>query len=218
MQPEIVLYGNTPVTSPYVMTVFVALEEKQLPYRLELLDLERGEQHRPDFIAHSITNRVPTLLIKDAAGELWLSESAAIVEYLEERFPPPAHAALYPRGLAERARARMVQGLIRSDFLPIRQERSTETIFHGLPIQPLSEQAEAARLRLVRIAAALVAEGQRFIASEFGIADVDLATVLQRLIHNGDALPAHLADYANHIWQRPSVQKWLALTQYRKRK
>jgi glutathione S-transferase len=218
MQPEIVLYGNTPVTSPYVMTVFVALEEKQLPYRLELLDLERGEQHSPDFIAHSITNRVPTLLIKDAAGAVWLSESAAIVEYLEERFPPPAHAALYPRGLAERARVRLVQGLIRSDFLPIRQERSTETIFQGLPIQPLSEQAEAARLRLVRIAAALVPEGERFITPEFSIADVDLATMLQRLIHNGDALPAHLAAYANGIWQRPSVQKWLALTQFRKRK
>jgi glutathione S-transferase len=218
MQPEIVLYGNTPVTSPYVMTVFVALEEKRLPYRLELLDLERGEQHSPDFIAHSITNRVPTLLIQDAAGEVWLSESAAIVEYLEERFPPPAHPALYPRGLAERARVRLVQGLIRSDFLPIRQERSTETIFQGLPIQPLSEQAEAARLRLVRIAAALVPEGERFITQEFSIADVDLATMLQRLIHNGDALPAHLAAYANDIWQRPSIQKWLALTQFRKRK
>jgi glutathione S-transferase len=218
MQPEFVLYGNIPVTSPYVMTVFVALEEKQLPFRLELLDLERGEQHRPDFIAHSITNRVPTLLIKEAEGELWLSESTAIVEYLDERFAPPDYAAIYPRDLAERARARMVQGLIRSDFLPIRQERSTETIFHGLPIHPLSEQAEAARLRLVRIAAALVAEGQRFISSQFSIADVDLATLLQRLIHNGDALPAHLAAYANGIWQRPSIQKWLALTQYRRRK
>lgn len=218
MQPEIVLYGNTPVTSPYVLTVFVALEEKKLPYRLELLDLERGAQHSPDFIAHSITNRVPTLLIEDAAGEVWLSESAAIVEYLEERFAPPEHAALYPRGLAQRARVRLVQGLIRSDFLPIRQERSTETIFQGLPIQPLSEQAEATRLRLVRIAAALVPEGERFITGEFSIADVDLATMLQRLVHNGDALPAHLAAYANSIWQRPSVQKWLALTQYRARK
>jgi len=218
MQPEIVLYGNTPVTSPYVLSVFVALEEKRLPYRLELLDLERGDQHRPEFISHSITNRVPTLLIEDAAGEVWLSESAAILEYLDERFPPPAHFALYPRGLAERARARMVQGLVRSDFLPIRQERSTETIFYGHPIQPLSEQAEAARLRLVRIAAALVPEGERYITNEFGIADVDLATMLQRLIHNGDPLPAHLADYANGIWQRPSIQKWLGLTQYRKRK
>src|SRR5690606_17270898 len=149
-----------------------------------------------EFVAHSITNRVPTLLIEDAAGEVWLSESAAITEYLEERFPPSAHAALYPRGLAERARARLVQGLVRSDFLPIREERSTETIFCDKPIAPLSEQAEAARQRLVRIAAALVPEGERFITSEFGIADVALATLLQRLVHNGDPIPAHLAAYA----------------------
>jgi glutathione S-transferase len=215
MEPEIVLYGNTPVTSPYVMSVFVALEEKQLSFRLELLDLARGEQHRPQFVAHSITNRVPTLLHRDGGGDVWLSESVAIVEYLEERFPPPEHAALYPRGLEERARARLVQGLIRSDFMPIREERSTETIFFGQPIQPLSERAEAARVRLVRIAAALVPEGQSFINREFGIADVDLATMLQRLVHNGDPLPAYLADYANAVWARPSIQKWLGLTKQR---
>ncbi len=99
--------------------------------------------------------------------------------------------------------------------MPIREERSTETIFGAQPIEPLSERAEAARVRLVRIAAALVPEGQRFITGEFSIADVDLATMLQRLIHNGDPVPAHLANYANSLWQRPSIRKWLALTQYR---
>ena len=216
MQPEIVLYGNTPATSPYVMSVLVALEEKRLAYRLELLDLARGEQHQADFVAHSITNRVPALLVKDPSGEHWLSESVAIVEYLEERFAPPEHAAIYPRGLEARARVRLVQGLIRSDFLPIREERSTDTIFCGQPIQPLSASAEAARVRLVRIAAALVPPGARFVAGEFSIADVDLATMLQRLVHNGDQIPAHLADYANAVWQRPSIQRWLGLTRYRR--
>jgi glutathione S-transferase len=215
MQPEIVLYGNTPVTSPYVMTVFVALEEKKLSFRLELLDLARGDQHRPEFIARSITNRVPTLLLREGGREFSLSESVAIIEYLEERFGAPEYPPLYPRGLEARARARLVQGSIRSDFLAIREERSTETIFFGKPIQPLSEAAEAARLRLVRIAAALVPDGKRFINDEFGIADVDLATMLQRLVHSGDPVPAHLADYANGIWQRPSIRKWLALTPYR---
>jgi glutathione S-transferase len=216
MQREIVLYGNTPVTSPYVMTVFVALEEKGLPYRLELLDLARGDQHRPDFVASSITNRVPALAITGEGGELWLSESVAIVEYLEERFAPPDYPALYPRGLAERARVRLVQGLIRSDFLPIREERSTETIFYGQPIAPLSERAEAARSRLVRIAAALVPAGQAYVAGEFSVADVDLATMLQRLVHHGDPLPPHLVEYARAIWRRPSIEKWLGLTRYRR--
>jgi glutathione S-transferase len=217
MQREIVLYGNTPVTSPYVMTAFVALEEKGLPYRLELLDLARGDQHQPSFVAGSITNRVPALSIADEGGEVWLSESVAIVEYLEERFAPPDYPALYPRGLTERARVRLVQGLIRSDFLPIREERSTETIFCGHPIAPLSERAEAARLRIARIAAALIPVGNAFVAGEFSIADVDLATLLQRLVHNGDPLPAHLIEYANAVWRRPSIEKWLGLTQYRRR-
>jgi glutathione S-transferase len=216
MQPEIVLYGNTPLTSPYVMSVFVALEEKKLPFRLELLDLARGDQHAADFVAHSVTNRVPAMLVKEPGGDVWLSESVAILEYLEERFAPPEHPAIYPRGLVQRARARLVQGLIRSDFMPIREERSTETLFAGQAATPLSERAEAARVRLVRIAAALVAEGQRFITGEFSIADVDLSTLLQRLIHNGDPLPAHLAQYAQGVWQRPSIEKWLGLTQYRR--
>jgi glutathione S-transferase len=215
MQPEIVLYGNTPMTSPYVMSVFVALEEKGLPYRLELLDLGKGEQHDAEFVAHSITNRVPTLRIQSGPSDVWLSESVAIIEYLEERFAPPRFARLFPESLEERARVRLVQGLVRSDFMPIREERSTETIFFGAPITPLSERAEAARVRLIRIAAALIPAGQQAIAGGFSIGDLDLATMLQRLVANGDQIPASLADYANAIWQRPSVQKWLALTKYR---
>jgi glutathione S-transferase len=214
MHPQIVLYGNSKLTSPYVLSVFVALEEKGLPYRLELLDLGQGEQHRPEFAQRSITNRVPTLHIRDSQHDLWLSESVAITEYLEERFPPPQYTRLYPENLAERARVRMVQGLIRSDFMPIREERATETIFAGAPIRPLSERAEAARQRLVRIATALVPEGQNFIAREFSIADVDFATLLQRLAHHRDPLPPRLVEYAQAIWQRPSVRTWLALTNY----
>jgi glutathione S-transferase len=104
-------------------------------------------------------------------------------------------------------------GAIRSDFMPIREERSTETIFFGAPIQPLSDRAEAARIRLVRIATAVL-DGRQSIGSSFGIADVDLATMLQRLVHNGDLGPEPLADYARAVWRRPSVRKWLALTKY----
>jgi glutathione S-transferase len=226
MRPQIVLYGNTPITSPYVMSVFVALEEKRLPFELELLDLTEGEQHDPDFVRRSITGRVPTLFIADPIAEgaavrpgteprgVWLSESVAITEYLEERFPPPQHARLYPADLQERARVRMLQGLIRSDFMALREERSTETIFQGAPSRPLSETAEAARVRLIRVATALVGEGQASIASEFSIADLDLATMLQRLVHNRDPISEILVDYARSIWKRPSVEKWLALTQY----
>lgn len=205
--PDLELFGNSRVTSPYVLSVYAALVEKGLPFELTLLNLEQGEQHRPDFVAHSVTNRVPTL----RHGGFWLSESLAILEYLEEAFPPPRYARLYPEQLEERARVRMVQGLLRSDFLPIREERSTETIFHGDPIQPLTAKAEAARERLLRIARAVLGS-RSSIASSYSIADIDLATMLQRLVANGDPVPEPLASYARSVWQRPAVQQWLELT------
>jgi glutathione S-transferase len=207
MASDIELFGNTPPTSPYVLTVYAALLEKGLPFELRLLDLKQGQQHDPEFVAHSVTNRVPTL--RHSKG--WLSESLAILEYLEEAFPPPRYPRLYPEDLLERARVRMVQGLLRSDFMPIREERSTETVFYSDPIRPLSPKADAARLRLIRVAEAVL-EGRSSIASSFSIGDIDLATMLQRLVHHGDPVPDPLAQYARAIWERPSVQKWLALT------
>lgn len=207
MASELELFGNSRISSPYVLSVYAALIEKGLPFELTLLDLEQGEQNRPDFVAHSITNRVPTL----RHGQAWISESLAILEYLEEAFPAPRYPRLFPEDRLERARVRMVQGLLRSDFLPIREERSTETIFYGVPVQPLSAKAQAARERLLRIAAAVL-EGRSSIASSFSIADIDLATMLQRLVANGDPVPEQLASYARSVWQRPAVLKWLELT------
>ena len=202
---SLVLYGNRPLTSPYVFSVFVALEEKQLPFELRPLDLQRAEHHTPDYVAKSVTNRVPSL-VHDGH---WLSESSAITEYLEETFAPPAYARLYPEDPKERARVRMVQALIRSDFLPIREERSTDTVFQGAPIETLSERALAAVQRLYRVAGQVVPAGDRTIAAEFSIADVDLAMMLQRLLANRDPMPEPLAAYASRIWQRPSIRKWL---------
>jgi glutathione S-transferase len=207
MASDLELFGNTPVTSPYVLTVYVALVEKGLPFELRLLDLKRGEHHQPEFVQNSVTNRVPTL----RHGGAWLSESLAIAEYLEETFPAPRYARLYPEDRLERARVRMVQGLIRSDFMPIREERSTETVFYNVPIKPLSEAAEAARRRLIRIAESVLAD-RNSIASQFSLGDIDLAMMLQRLLHHADPVPERLAQYTRSIWQRPSLQRWLELT------
>jgi len=210
MLASIVLYGNRPITSPYVMSAFVALEEKSLPFEFRELDLAKGEQHEAKYVRLSVTNRVPTL----CCDGQYISESSAITEYLEERFAPPGFARIYPSDLIERAHVRMVQALVRSDFLPIRIQRSTETLFQKAPVAPLDAEALRHKQRLERIALALVG-GRSFIATEFSIADVDLATMLQRLCANGDPMPSTLCEYAARIWQRPSVRKWLAMTQYR---
>jgi glutathione S-transferase len=209
MSAAIVLYGNKPLSSPYVFSVFVALEEKGLPFELRQLSLAEGEHLDPQYVAHSVTNRVPTLIHKD----FWISESSAITEYLEDLFPAPKYARLYPENVKDRARVRMVQAMLRSDFTAIRDERSSDTVFQGAPAGSLSMAAVAAMERLYRLAFNLLS-GRSTIADGFSIADVDLAMMLQRMLANGDPMPEPLAAYATAIWERPSVRKWLAKTGY----
>lgn len=214
MNEPIVLYVNAGFTSPYAFSSFVALEEKGLPYRLEVLDLGAREHMRPEYQAGSVTGRIPSI----RHGDFWLAESSAIDEYLEDAFPPPGHPRLYPAELRARARARMVQALVRSDLASLRADRPTSTLFQGEAAKPFSAEGRAAAERLVRIAERLLPPGAAFLGgAEFGIADADLALMLQRMVHNGDPCPAHLADHARRVFARPSVRAWLAHTQWRDR-
>jgi len=202
----LVLYVDSNFASPYALSAFVALTEKGLPFEVVKLDLKAGQHKTADYAASSITGRVPSL--RD--GEFSLAESSAIDEYLEERFPPPQFTALYPRELRARARARQIQAWLRSDLMPIRQERSTEVIFVRPTDKPLSADAQAAAQRLFGVADALLKSGEPNLFGDWCIADTDFALMLNRLVLNGDAVPEKVATYARRQWQRPSVQQWVA--------
>ena len=208
MTDSIVLYGNREWTSPYVFSVFVALAEKGLPFRVEVFDLSTGEHRREPFASASITGRVPAL----SHGDMWVAESTAIIEYLEDVFAPPTYARLLPAEPRARARARMVQAFVRSDLMPVRVERPTQTFLSGEKPAPLSAEGQAAAERLIRIAERLLPDGADFLAGEFSIADADLAMMLQRLVANHDPCPPRLARYADAVFRRPSVRAWLAHT------
>jgi glutathione S-transferase len=204
MSDELVLYGNQGWTSPYVFSAFVALREKGLPFTVKLLSLEKQEHQRPAFRDPSITGRVPAL----RHGDFWLAESSAIAEYLEEAFPPPRFARLYPADPQARARVRMVQALVRSDFMPVRTERSTTQLFQGEKPKALTRAAQAAAERLCRIAAALLPSADAHLAGAFTIADADLSLMLMRLVNAGDPVPPHLEAWARRLWERPSIRSW----------
>ena len=198
------LYVDSLFTSPYAMSVFVALREKGLAFETLTLDLDAGQNQAADYVQRSLTQRVPTLV----DGDFALSESSAITEYLDQAYP---ETSLYPADVQQRARARQVQAWLRSDLLPIRQERSTLVVFCGQKRPPLSAEAQAAATKLITAAQALLADNREYLCGQWSIADVDLAVMLNRLILNGDAMPAQLVTYAQRQWQRPSVREWVEL-------
>ncbi|HWE76380.1 MAG TPA: glutathione S-transferase family protein [Stellaceae bacterium] len=98
--------GSTSVCS---VKVRIALEEKGLAFEGEILDLQRGDQHRPDYAKLNPNEVVPTL-IHD--GKV-LIESTLIIEYLDEAFPDPP---LMPIDPALRHQARLFMKKI-DDYL-----------------------------------------------------------------------------------------------------
>lgn len=202
--PALRLYADSIFVSPYAMSVFVGLREKGIEFELIALDLEKSEQRTPHFAQLSLTQRVPTLV----QGEFALSESTAITEYLEETFP---QVAIYPQDRMQRAKARQIQAWLRSDLLDIRAERSTLVVFYGQQAAALSPAAQLAVSKLFAATQALLADGREYVFGTWSIVDVDLALMLNRLILNGDAVPAELVAYAQHQWQRPAIQEWVKL-------
>ncbi|WP_380179464.1 glutathione transferase [Kalamiella sp. sgz302252] len=204
--PNVVLWSDACFFSPYVMSAFVALSEKGVPFSVKRVDLASNQHLQEAYGAVSLTRRVPALQIDD----FLLSESSAIADYLEERFPPPEFERLYPRNREKRAKAREIQAWLRSDFLPLRQERPTEVLFANEKFAPLSEAAQAAAARLFAAVEQLLPNGQQNLFGEWSIADTDLAIMINRLALHGDSVPERLADYAHFQWQRASVQLWLS--------
>ncbi|MEZ5650955.1 MAG: glutathione transferase [Burkholderiaceae bacterium] len=188
--------------SPYAMSVFVALREKSIPFETVRVDLQKGEHHEPTYGAISMTRRVPSI---DDDG-FHLSESSAICEYLDDKYPA---TPIYPRDITRKARAREIQAWLRSDFKPLREQRSTEVVFLGrTPPGPLPDDARAAAQRLLDAVDGLLPAGQTSLFGSWSIADTDLALMLNRLVIAGDPVPERVAEYAHAQWQRPSVQEW----------
>lgn len=74
--------------TPNGWKISVALEELSLPYTLHPVNIGRGEQFRPEFLAISPNNRMPAIIDHaplDGGPPLSLFESGAILLYLAEK-------------------------------------------------------------------------------------------------------------------------------------
>jgi glutathione S-transferase len=206
------LYVDSNFASPYALAAYVSLVEKNLAFDVKSIEIFANAQKEAAFASTSITRRIPTLIHDHFA----LSESSAICEYVDESFDG---TRLYPVGLRDRARARQVQAWLRSDLMPIRDERPTWVVFCGARRPALSAKANEASHKLFAAALQLLEGRAEYLFDDWSIADVDLAMMLQRLVAHGDPVPRRLLDYANHQWRRPSVQQWIShprppLTEY----
>ena len=116
------LLASAPMPSPS----YVALEEKGVPYTWKTVSLPDKAHHRPEYLGPSMTGRVPAI---DHDG-FWLAESARHRQLPRRRVPRAAVSSARCRRTSRSARGRAWScDWIRSDLMPIREERPTHMMF-----------------------------------------------------------------------------------------
>lgn len=113
---SLILYSYFRSSAAY--RVRIALNLKNIPYEIRPVHLlkDGGEQLKPDYLALNPQGRVPTLV---ADGQI-LTQSAAIIEYLEETCPNPP---LLPADAFERAYVRALTQVVACDIHPLNNLR-----------------------------------------------------------------------------------------------
>jgi glutathione S-transferase len=134
------IYDFTFAPNPRKLRVYLA--EKGLSIPLEQVDLTKGEHRTPEFLAKNPMGSLPVLELDDGSH---LTESLAIIEYLEELYPDPPMIGREP---LERARVRELERLAETSIF----NRIARIFFNTSPVfagsGQVSEAAEQARAGL----------------------------------------------------------------------
>ena len=102
--------------------VRIALQIKGLPYDYIPVHLVKGEHQAPAYASRIGDALVPTLVTD---GGTALSQSMAIIEYLDETHPEPA---LLPGDARARARIRAMAMVIACDVHPLQTRKVLERV------------------------------------------------------------------------------------------
>lgn len=186
--------------------VRIALNLKGVAYEYAPVNLiaDGGQQHGDAYRALNPMAQVPTLEFEESGVTRRLTQSLAIIEYLEERFPSPP---LLPRDAYARGRARALAELVNSGIQPlqnlepqryVREElhgdaKAWTTHFIGRGMRALEALASETAGRFLVGDEVTVADlclvPQMFAARRFGVDPATLPT-LARVEAACNALPA----------------------------
>ena len=203
MPPPLTLYVEGYFTNVWDATCFVCLTEKQLEFSISRALLRDGQGVPPGLFEHAAIGRIPAL----QRGELWITESLAIVEYLEDTFAPPTYPRTLPADRAARARARQIMTWLRADLWALRTQRPWQhVVYPPTSLAPLTDVASREAHELTALVDWLAKHGE---LAEWSLAHSDLAFALMRLADSDPPLSQAARDLVTRERARASVRAYV---------
>ena len=175
-----------------------------------MVSLIEGEQKSPEHLARHPLGKLPVLELDDGT---YLTESLAIIEYLEERHPDPP---MIGRDAMERARVRELERIAELGVLrPVAQiVHSTKSPLGLPPVPEMASHFRAALPDALRPLDQRLADGRSFVAGERPtIADCTLQAAFQFARFGKveiDPAFTNLARWDGEFRKRPSAQAVLS--------
>lgn len=179
--------------------VRLVLEEKRLAFQRMNIDVTKGENRTPEFLKLNPRGKVPVLIHATAQGDVLLSESSVINEYLDEVFPQPP---LMPASPARRAHVREMVYLFDTQLSPTTGLLIIEKLLKKPEEQRadfVAERLAATRDILSRLVEMMNPDGP-YLAGEFSLADASYIPVLAVMAACGIILEREF----------PPLAKWFA--------
>ena len=193
-------------STPNGRKVSIMLEELGLAYTVFPIDITKGEQFAPEFLAISPNNKIPAIVDHDAAdGEaLRLFESGAILIYLAER-----HGRFLPEDL--RPRLEVMQWLMfqMGNVGPLFGQAHHFRRSAKQKIPYAIERYTNETRRLYGVMDKRLAEREQLAGGDYSIADIATFPWVARHQWHGVELSefANVKRWYDNLWRRPAVKR-----------
>ncbi len=206
--------GRTPIDLYYWPTpngwkITIMLEECGLPYTVVPVDISRGEQFKPEFLAISPNNRMPAIVDHHGPGGKPISvfESGAILQYLGRKL-----GRFYPED--ERGRVEVEQWLF-WQMANLGPKAGEANHFRNYAAEKLSYAIDRFGNEMNRIYGVMNRRlaDREFLAGRYSIADIACVGWASRAERHGHDLSefAHVRRWLAMVLARPAVKRGLSV-------
>lgn len=197
-------------TTPNGFKALIGLEELGLPYQLHWINITKGDQHKPEYLAINPNNKIPAIIDSDGPDgkPITIFESGAVLTYLADKT-----GKLLAKSGAARYTALEWLFFNAGGTGPMLGQLGYFTKFAQEKVPHAIDRFTKEAERLLRVLDKRLA-GERYLAGDFSIADIMNFTWpnAARGFLGMDLSPfPHVVRWLDDLAQRPAFAKGLAM-------